>query len=192
MGGGSWRGSLSLLSLQLWLDSAQAGGGPPSVQLLSPAPHCCSCLSSINLIQGWEEGGGPGKRGPLGCVRPRLLWPLPLSGVSSCRGRGLGCCEPPPRRPGLLGKLWAVGGSSFHPPKQGHSFTEKNRDEFFLHLHREYPAACGTSYFTVLFMNKSGNDPTTFRMGRWAQAGDEGDRSSFWPDGLMWWDSGGM
>lgn len=96
-----------------------------------------------------------------------------------------------PPTPGLLGKLWAVGGSSFHPPKQGRSFTEKNRDEFFLHLHWESPATCGTSYFTVIFVNKSGNDPTTFRMGRWVQAGEEGDRSSFWPDGLMWRDSGG-
>lgn len=100
------------------------------------------------------------------------------------------CPPPPPPGSWVNCGLWMAQLSS---PQQGHFFTEKNRDEFFLHPHRDSPAACGTSYFTVIFMNKSGNDPTTFRMGRWAQAGDEGDRSPYSRlDGLMWWDSGGM
>lgn len=59
MGGGSWRGSLSLLSLQLWLDSAQAGGGPP----LCPAVVPRSSLLQLSQLHQSHPGLG-GRRGP--------------------------------------------------------------------------------------------------------------------------------
>lgn len=153
--------SLSFLSSSGWTLPRQ-GEGLPSVQLLQ--------LSQLHQSHpGLGGRRGPGEEGASWvCPAEATLAPATERSLQLPReGAGVVCAPPrPPPGSWVNCGLWMAQLSS---PQQGHSFTEKNRDEFFPHL-------TGALLLHV-FAHKSGNDPTTFRIGRWAQAGDEGDRS---------------
>lgn len=161
VGGGSWRRPLLFLSSSGWT-LPQAGEG-------LPCPAVAAVSAPSISIQGWEEGG-PGEENNLGVSAEATLAPATERSLSSCQGeRGWGLVCAPPRPPGSW-VVWAVDGSAFLPPAEPLFYTEKNGVEFFPHL-------TGALLLHVFRAYKSGNDPYTFRIGRWAQAGDEGDRS---------------